>query len=243
MIQNITSLFTSSSVVPMTTIQPIKNIPRIQPESSSESDSVKLTISPEARQALDRYEKYQSQHNGPVKESEANKYQSVETGDTASPSGNQADSSTELTPEEERIIQRLKQTDQDVRTHEQQHISAAGGYVKSGPVYNYTTGPDGKRYAVGGRVSLDMTPVPNNPEATIRKAQIIKKAALAPADPSGADRAVAATATRMEMKAREELRTKNETDGKEETNQKSDPKIKAYTQSNLQLGKTVNILF
>lgn len=243
MIQNITSLFTSSSVVPITTIQPIKNIPRIQSESSSESDSVKLTISPEARQALDRYEKYQSEPNDTVKESEANKFQPAETNDTASTSENQPDSSTELTSEEEQIILRLKQTDQDVRTHERQHVSTAGGYVKSGPVYNYTTGPDGKRYAVGGRVSLDVTPIPNNPEASIRKAQIIKRAALAPADPSGADRAVAATATRMEMKAREELRNQNETDRKNETNQKSNQKIKAYAQSNFQLGRTVNVLF
>lgn len=243
MIRNITSLFTSSSVAPITAIRPIKDIPSIQRESSSEPDPVKLTISPEARQALDRYEKYQSEHNDPVKESEANKYRSAETGDTASTSENQSDSSAELTPEETRIIQRLKQIDQNVRTHEQQHISAAGGYVKSGPVYNYTIGPDGKRYAVGGRVSLDITPVPNNPEATIRKAQIIKKAALAPADPSGADRAVAATATRMEMKAREELRVKNETQRNNETKQKSNPKIKAYAQSYLQLGKTVNVLF
>jgi hypothetical protein len=243
MIQNITSLFTSSSANPITAIRSIKNIPRIQSDFSSQSDSVKLTISPEARQALDRYEKYQSEHKDAVKESKANKYQSPETDDTAFPSENQPNSSTELSPEEERIIQRLKQTDQDVRTHERQHISAAGGYIKSGPVYNYTSGPDGKRYAIGGRVSLDITPIPNNPEATIRKAQIIKKAALAPADPSGADRAVAATATRMEMKAREDLRNQNEIDRKEETNQKSNKTIKAYAQSNLQLGKTVNILF
>lgn len=240
MIRNITSLFTSSSIVPITSTPPIKNSPRVQPETQSESDAVKLTISTEARRALD---KYQSERNHAVDESEAeNGFQSTDTTDTTSKSKGQSNSSTELTPEEKRIIQRLKQNDREVRNHERQHVAAAGGYVKSGPVYNYTTGPDGKRYAIGGRVSLDMTPVPNNPKATIRKAQIIKKAALAPADPSGADRAVAAAAARMEMKAREQLRAEEEKSRKNDDNKGPSHKIKAYAQSTRPLGETLNIL-
>lgn len=217
MIQSINSLFTSSSVVPIISAQPIKNIQHIQPETTFKSDSVKLTISPEAK----------------------NQSQSSDT--TSKPdNSSKSPTSTELRPEEERVLQRLKQNALDVKTHEHQHVAAAGGYVKSGPVYNYTTGPDGKRYAVGGHVSLDMSSIPNNPEATINKAQIIKRAALAPANPSGADRAVAASASKMEMKAREQLRTE-QAKNKGNTNDKSqDPKLKAYTRPFYQSGQAVN---
>ncbi|NLW47178.1 MAG: hypothetical protein GXY86_07570 [Firmicutes bacterium] len=239
MIQNITTLATSLPVVSTNTTPFIKNIPRAQPESSSEPGAVKLTISPEAQRALARY---QGEPDKPVAKSE-NEDQATNSTNTGSKSQQESDPSRELSPEAERIIQKLKQNDQKVRTHELQHVAVAGGYVKSGPVYSYTTGPDGKRYAVGGRVSLDITPVPNNPEASIRKAQIIKRAALAPADPSGADRAVAASATRMEMKAREELRTERGKDQIPDTNKRLNQKFKAYVQSNLQLGKTINSLF
>jgi hypothetical protein len=76
--------------------------------------------------------------------------------------------------------------------------------VRGGARYQYQTGPDGKRYAVGGEVSIDASEA-NTPEATIRKAQTIRKAALAPAQPSAQDRAVAAKAAQMERQARAEL--------------------------------------
>lgn len=102
-------------------------------------------------------------------------------------------------------IAALAKTDREVRAHEQAHLTASGGHATSGPSYQYATGPDGKRYAVSGEVSIDTSSVPGNPEATIRKAQIIQAAANAPSEPSGQDRAVAAQAARMEAKARQEL--------------------------------------
>lgn len=112
-------------------------------------------------------------------------------------------------------IAALARTDREVRAHEQAHLAASGGYATSGASYQYQTGPDGKRYAVGGEVGIDTSAVPGNPEATIRKAQIIQAAASAPADPSGQDRAVAAQAAQMEAKARLELtRQSAETTGK-----------------------------
>jgi hypothetical protein len=102
-------------------------------------------------------------------------------------------------------IAALAKADREVRAHEQAHLAAAGAHVTSGPAYQYRTGPDGKRYAVAGEVGIDVAPVAGNPEATIRKAQVIQAAANAPADPSGQDRAVAAQAARMEAKARLEL--------------------------------------
>ena len=57
-------------------------------------------------------------------------------------------------------------------------------------------GPDGNRYAIGGEVSIDVAPVDGDPEATIAKMEIVKAAALAPAEPSAQDRKVAAIAER-----------------------------------------------
>src|SRR5690606_14550048 len=71
--------------------------------------------------------------------------------------------------------------------------------------YSYQQGPDGKQYAVGGEVGIDVSSVPNNPQATIQKMQQVRAAALAPAEPSGADHAVAAKAAQAEAQAREQL--------------------------------------
>jgi len=60
-------------------------------------------------------------------------------------------------------------------------------------------------YAVGGEVPVDVSPVAGNPLATIQKAAVLQRAALAPADPSGADRQITAKAAAMETKARQEL--------------------------------------
>ncbi len=240
MIQNISSFATSRSTIPITSIKPIKYNPPVNSDTQFESDAVKLSISPEAKRSLEKYQNEQDNTANPVDESETKN--TTQSTDNTSKSKTDPDSSTEeLSPEEERMLQRLKQSDQDVKTHERQHVAAAGGFVKSGPVYNYTTGPDGNRYAVGGHVSLDMSSIPNNPEATIRKAQVIKRAALAPADPSGADRAVAAAAGKMELKAREQLRMEQEKYLKLANQKGQNSKIKAYTQSTRPLGQAVNL--
>ncbi len=105
--------------------------------------------------------------------------------------------------EDEREIQELRSQDRQVRAHERAH-KATGG-ANAGPVsYTYTTGPDGKRYAVAGEVSIDVTPVEGDPDATIVKMRQIRSAALAPAEPSAADRRVAAKAQQVEREARAE---------------------------------------
>lgn len=110
----------------------------------------------------------------------------------------------ELSAEEQQQIQALKQTDRKVRDHERAHLSVGADLVRSGPNYTYEVGPDNQRYAVSGEVSIDASPA-RTPEETIPKAQHIRAAALAPADPSPQDRSVAATASRMEGEARIEL--------------------------------------
>ncbi len=109
-----------------------------------------------------------------------------------------------LTPQEQAEVRRLQARDREVRAHEQAHQAAGGSLVSSAASFSYTTGPDGKRYATGGEVGVD-TSKGRTPEETLRRAQQIRRAALAPAQPSGQDRAVAAQASRMEAQARQEL--------------------------------------
>ena len=121
----------------------------------------------------------------------------------------------ELTPDEQQIVAELKVTDQKVRAHEQAHISAGGSYILGGATFEYEKGPDQKRYAVGGEVSIDSSPVRDNPEATIAKMQVVRAAALAPAEPSAQDRAVASSASMEEGQARAELRDKRAAEARE----------------------------
>lgn len=109
----------------------------------------------------------------------------------------------QLTPQEQAVVRQLQARDREVRAHEQAHV-AAGGQHAGGASYSYETGPDGRRYAVGGEVPIDSSEA-STPEATIQKARTIRKAALAPAQPSAADRQVASKATAMEQEARQEL--------------------------------------
>ncbi len=104
--------------------------------------------------------------------------------------------------------QRLRIIEQKVKAHELAHKTAGGELA--GPVrYKYTKGPDGKLYITGGEVPLRLKEG-RTPEETIEIAQKVKRAALAPMNPSPQDRAVAAKATAMEMKARIEMFLKSE---------------------------------
>jgi len=117
---------------------------------------------------------------------------------------------TELSADEKRKVEQLQARDREVRAHEAAHKNVAGQYARGGASFDHETGPDGKRYAVGGEVSIDVSKVDGDPQATIAKAQTIRSAALAPAQPSSQDFAVAAQASRMEAEARAEL-TEQET--------------------------------
>ena len=100
-------------------------------------------------------------------------------------------------------INRLAARDKEVRAHEQAH-AAVGGQYAGAPSYTYERGPNGVRYAVAGEVPIDVG-AEATPEETIRKAQIVRRAALAPAEPSPQDRRVAAQASQLEAGARQEL--------------------------------------
>ena len=99
----------------------------------------------------------------------------------------------------------LKARDREVRAHEAAHSAAAGSLTTGGPQFTYQRGTDGRLYAVGGEVNIDTSAVAGDPQATIQKAQRIRAAALAPANPSAQDRSVATQATRLEAQARQEM--------------------------------------
>lgn len=105
----------------------------------------------------------------------------------------------ELTDEQKEQVQALKRRDAEVRRHERAHAAAGGPYAGM-PVYDYTRGPDGHMYAVGGEVAIDTSPA-STPEATIQKMEVVIRAALAPADPSPQDIKVAATARQIKAEA------------------------------------------
>lgn len=119
---------------------------------------------------------------------------------TAPGAGSSQNGTATLSEEEEKQVEQLKARDSEVRAHEQAHMAAAGGVSVSGPSYSYQQGPDGKRYAVGGHVNIDVSPG-RTPADTLRKAQAVQRAALAPAEPSGQDQAVAAQARQMALQA------------------------------------------
>jgi len=101
-------------------------------------------------------------------------------------------------------IQQLAERDREVRAHEQAHQSVGGQYAGA-MSFTYERGPDGQNYAVGGEVSIDTGKVPGNPQATLDKAETIRRAALAPAEPSSQDRRVASEAVLMSVEARAEI--------------------------------------
>ncbi|WKS85139.1 hypothetical protein NHU86_01135 [Aeromonas caviae] len=107
----------------------------------------------------------------------------------------------------------LVERDLEVRKHEQAH-QAAGGEHAGSPTYQFSRGPDGKRYATGGEVVIDMGTIPGDPAATIAKMQQVRAAALAPDEPSSQDMSVARAASGKEAQARKDLMTlRQETTG------------------------------
>lgn len=112
---------------------------------------------------------------------------------------------------EKQIIRNLESRDKEVRNHERAHASVGGAFTGS-PSYSFEIGPNGKKYAVGGEVSVDVTPVAGNPKETIAKMKKIQAAALAPANPSAQDVRVAATASSIILESQAELISLNSAD-------------------------------
>ncbi len=110
----------------------------------------------------------------------------------------------ELDAEQQREVDELRRRDREVRTHENAHKAAAGDLASGGPNYSYETGPDGRRYAVGGEVQIQLREG-QTPEQTLANMQRAQRAASAPESPSSQDRSVAAKAAQMAQQARQEI--------------------------------------
>ncbi len=183
-------------------------------QAQSESGGVKVTLSQEAlaliRGDTQKKDNQQNQTGGTTTNPENAATGEAGTGQGKSAAGTAetgkgtgTTGETELTEEEQREVENLKSRDQEVRAHEQAHLSAAGNLATSGAHYEYENGPDGKRYAVGGEVNISLREG-DTPSETIRNAQQAERAALAPANPSTQDRKVASEAAAMINEARQE---------------------------------------
>ncbi|EWH11562.1 hypothetical protein DS2_03600 [Catenovulum agarivorans DS-2] len=149
----------------------------------------------EQRHAKEQSEENLADDNPEQQTNEQNQQQDQRNG--------QADNQ-QLSDSEQQKVEELQQRDREVKTHEQAHANIGGQYAGS-PSYDYERGPDGKNYAVGGEVKIDVAKVQNDPQATIRKMEQVQRAALAPAEPSAADRRVANEAAQKAQQARSEL--------------------------------------
>lgn len=108
----------------------------------------------------------------------------------------------DLSAEEQAQVQDLRTRDREVRTHERAH-QAAGGGLTGGATFETVKGPDGHSYAVAGEVSISVR-TGATPDETIALMNQVQRAAMAPADPSGQDRSVAARAESVKQSARAE---------------------------------------
>ncbi|WP_051560535.1 putative metalloprotease CJM1_0395 family protein [Marinobacterium jannaschii] len=147
---------------------------------------------------------------GSVTESEAGRESATGSESENSAAGN----GSQLNEAELKQVEQLARRDLEVRQHEQAHAAVGGSYAGA-PEYEYTRGPDGRMYAAGGEVSIDTSPVPGDPAATIEKMQVVIAAATAPVEPSSQDLRVAAAAQAMLAEAQAEL-LQTEAEGAEE---------------------------
>jgi hypothetical protein len=184
--------------------RPFRSAPQVRPETlpAPERRAQQGSSSSAADDRSDALPKPLLSGGSQLAAQEAPQDEQATTGNTARQGGTE-----ELTEEEKKKVQELQARDREVRAHEAAHKLAGGPYAGS-PTFKTVRGPDGRSYAVSGEVKIDTSEVPNNPDATIRKLEIVKRAALAPSNPSAKDRQVAAEAEAKIQQARQEKREK-----------------------------------
>lgn len=112
----------------------------------------------------------------------------------------------EMTLEQANELKRIQGKAEKVVSHEDAHAMVGGTLMLGGPTYQYELGPDGEVYESSGQSRIDMSPLVGNPQGTVFKMQHVKRAAMAPLNPSGADRVVASQADQIENQARKQLK-------------------------------------
>jgi hypothetical protein len=104
----------------------------------------------------------------------------------------------------QKAVEELKSRDKEVRNHEAAH-STNPELIKIGSAqFDYTIGPDGKAYATGGKITLS-TGNSKTPEEALSKAQALKKASMAPGEPSSQDFQALNAAVAMEFEAKNQI--------------------------------------
>ncbi|WP_238551813.1 putative metalloprotease CJM1_0395 family protein [Candidatus Symbiobacter mobilis] len=182
--------------------------PDVSPAFSANPETTTPTpsLSAEASQSAPG----QPQKAGQAEQDRGNRQADPKTDKTAdkktdgkAPAQSGAEDPAQLSEADLAQLTKLQSRDTQVRQHEAAHLAAAGGLALSGASFSFQRGPDGAYYAIGGEVSIDVSPG-RTPEETADRARRIRTAALAPADPSSTDVAVAAKAQQMELQARAE---------------------------------------
>lgn len=131
-----------------------------------------------------------------------------------------SDDATKLSDAALMEVSKLKARDAQLRQHEQAHHAASAGVDVSSASFTYQRGPNGVSYAVSGDVRIDTT-APLNPEDRLAQAAMISDVALAPADPTPTDRAVAAKAQQMAQQARMDIQQQVNNPGIKQAEQQS----------------------
>ena len=99
--------------------------------------------------------------------------------------------------------QAIRQRYDEIYAHELAHKNAGGSLAGAIVIEKGTNG-----MPIGGHVSIKMPPLnPQDPDKTINQANVVMKAALAPADPSSQDYKVASMAKAIKAQA-ENVKTK-----------------------------------
>lgn len=101
---------------------------------------------------------------------------------------------SEMSDGERAEVARLQARDSAVKQEEKGHAAAAGQYA-SAPQYQYTIGPDGKAYAIGGHVDVSINSQGGSAGNNRSALAALQNAALSPNAPSGADMAAFRQAT------------------------------------------------
>jgi len=115
-----------------------------------------------------------------------------------------ADTSAELSAEEQRRVRELERLDRVVRAQENVHRAVAPEVVSGDSTFEFEVGPDGRRYAVRGETRIEL-PRSGDPDQIVHDAQLALRAALAPAQVSSEDRVLAMRAAGLEARARAQI--------------------------------------
>jgi hypothetical protein len=209
-------------VVPVSTANPPTELVQAETAKKVPVPAPKSTVeNPTNRQVADSYqdnknnaEEAQKNEQGDSKESVSEREEATQ--DQQSNQSSKQEKQQELIEQKE--IQQLKKRDAEVKAHEQAHATV-GGALAGAPQYQYTVGPDGKRYAIAGEVKIDISPE-QDPQQTITKMEKVKRAALAPVEPSPQDLKVAAEAGQIANQALAELAVQRSQEAKLEQAEK-----------------------